>query len=311
MSLAHIHLLLNHFPIIGTIIGLGLLVLAILMKSDHLKHASLLVLLFIAIIAFPTYLSGNAAEEQIRHLPGVSKELVQAHQDSALLSFMFMEIAGGFAWLGLWRYRRIGCMTRGNTTMVLVLTVITVILMSITGNTGGDIRHPELANDMKMGPGVGLPSAAIGAFVNGSSGIRWAWATCETLHFVGLCVLFGVVFLVNLRMLGMMKSISFATVHRLLPWGVLGFGLNLFTGMLFFVAAPGQYDKNVAFDWKIIFIIIAGLNALYFTLFDETWTLKPGDEAPARAKFVAVSAAFLWIGVMYFGSMLPFIGNAF
>lgn len=308
MTLAHVHLLLNHFPIIGTIIGLGLFVIALIAKSDHLKQASLLVLLGIAMLAFPTYLSGSAAAEQIRGLAGVSQRLIEAHQNSALPAYIFMEMTGGFAWLGLWQYRRLSRVPRWNLTLILFLSVVTVLLMSTVGNTGGEIRHPEIANDMPMGPPLALNSVAIGAFV---TKVPWMWPTCETLHFVGLSLLFGIVFLVDLRMLGIMKAVSFAALHRLLPWGILGFGVNLLTGMLFFMGVPSQYIGNTAFRWKIVLILLAGANALYFTIFDETWTLKPGDDAPFSAKAVAVAAMALWVSVMYCGSMLPFLGNAF
>jgi len=59
-----------------------------------------------------------------------------------------------------------------------------------------------------------------------------------------------VVLAVDLRMLGFMKSVSFATLHRLLPWGILGFGINVLTGMLFFVGAPEQYTTNTSFQWR-------------------------------------------------------------
>jgi uncharacterized membrane protein len=128
---------------------------------------------------------------------------------------------------------------------------------------------------------------------------------------MGLSLLLGVVFLVDLRVLGVMKSVSFATVHRLLPWGVLGFGLNLFTGMLYFIAAPEQYIANVTFYWKITLMMLAGVNAIYFTLFDEPWEIEAGQDAPVKLKVIAASAVALWIGVMFCGLMLPFIGNAF
>ena len=108
-----------------------------------------------------------------------------------------------------------------------------------------------------------------------------------------------------------MKNVSFAAVHRLLPWGMLGFGLNLLTGMLYFIAAPEQYTKNVTFYWKISLVMIAGANAIYFTVFDEPWALRANDDAPLRVKMIAVSAVVLWVGVMFCGLMLPFIGNAF
>ncbi len=117
--------------------------------------------------------------------------------------------------------------------------------------------------------------------------------------------------MIDLRMLGVMKDVAFPALHRLLPWAILGFGTNLVTGMLFFVASPEQYTNNIAFVWKIILVMLAGANALYFTLFDEAWLLQPGDDAPFTAKAVAVSAIALWLGVLYCGSMLPFIGNAF
>jgi hypothetical protein len=81
--------------------------------------------------------------------------------------------------------------------------------------------------------------------------------------------------------------------------------------MTFFIAAPEQYTKNVAFYWKMIFVVLAGINVLYFMLLDEPWAVGAGDDAPLTAKLVAASAIFLWLGVLYMGNMLPFLGNAF
>ena len=112
-------------------------------------------------------------------------------------------------------------------------------------------------------------------------------------------------------MLGMAKQLSFDGLHKLLPLGLLGFGVNLTTGMLFFITIPEQYTKNIAYYWKVALIMLAGLNALYFMVFEEAWEVGPGEDAPLRTKVIAASAIFLWIGVLFFGHMLPFIGNAF
>ncbi len=321
MNLAHIHLLLNHFPTIGTIIGIGLFLVGLAAKSDDLKRASLVVFLGIALITLPTYMSGNAAQEVICKArtttgpcidTGVSRALIEKHEGAALLAFIFMQFTGAFAWLGLWQYRRIAHFPKWSLTAVALLAAITFGLMAQAANIGGEIRHPEImsAQEAQAAQAAGEKplGRAVGSFVVDKT---WVWATCETLHFVGLCLLFGIASFVDLRMLGMMKSIPFTALHRLLPWGVLGFGINLITGMFFFVAASDQYTTNTVFQWKIVLMMLAGLNVLYFTIFDEPWELGAGDDAPLTAKVVAASAFVLVIGVIFCGRMLPFLGKAF
>ncbi len=320
MNLAHIHLLLNHFPSIGTIIGIGLFLFSLLGKSDDLKRASFVIFVGIALITIPTYMTGSAAQEALCMwppntapttpctVPGISQAVIQTHEGAALLAFAFMQMTGAFAWLGLWQFRRMARPPVWNLTVILLLSMITLGLVTRAANIGGEIRHPEILS-VPGTPTTGEPlGRELGAFVLDTS---WMWPTCETLHFIGLSLLIGVVLLIDLRMLGVMKNVSFPVLHRLLPWGILGFGINVITGMWFFMGSPGQYTQNVAFQWKIVLVLVAGANALYFTVFDEAWALGPGDDAPLTAKVAAVSAILLWVGIMYCGSMLPFIGNSF
>jgi uncharacterized membrane protein len=319
MDLAHIHLLLNHFPTIGFLIGGGLFLLSLIANSDDLKRASLVVLLGIALISIPTYMSGNGAQDAIKSMPGVSKSLIEAHEGAALVAMAFMLASGAFSWLALWQFRRLARVPKWNLTLILALIVVTFALMTRASNMGGEIRHEEIRADQGKGTVTVAPAAAateepqglartVGSFVTDTP---WMWPTCETLHFVGLSLLLGVVLLVDLRVLGVVRGVSFQSLHRLLPWAALGFGVNIGTGMLFFVGIPGQYIKNPAFYWKISLAMLAGLNAVYFTILDEPWSLGPKEDAPLTAKIAAASAMLLWLGVLYFGSMLPFIGNSF
>jgi hypothetical protein len=307
MDLAHLHLLLNHFPTLGTIMGGGLFVLSLITNSDDLKRASLVVLLGISLIAIPTYISGNGAQEAVKSLPGVSKTLIETHEGAALVALGFIEVTGAFAWLGLWQFRRLARVPNWNLAVILVLTAVTLGLMARASNLGGEIRHGEIRAEQRIVARDGL-ARTVGSFVTDT---RWMWPTCETLHFIGLSLLIGVAFLVDLRVLGVVKGVSFASLHRLLPWAALGFGVNVITGMLFFVGIPGQYIHNTTFYWKMALVMLAGLNAVYFTLLEEPWELGPKEDAPLTAKIAAASAMLLWVGVMYCGSMLPFLGNAF
>jgi hypothetical protein len=323
-DLAHIHLLLNHVPTIGFAIGLFLFLWAMIAKSADLRRAALVIFVGIAIMTIPTYWTGNAAAETIcpgmdpgasNYSPGrpcadttLSIDLIQTHEGAALIAFTVIEITGAFAWLGLWQIRRFSHASNWNLMVVLVLSLAAMGLVARAANIGGEIRHPEIREQQQVTTPEGHFAREVGLMVTTPP---YGWASLESLHFIGLTLLIGVVLLIDLRMLGVMKQVAFSSIHRLLPWAIIGFGINTLSGMLFFVAAPGQYAHNVAFVWKIALVVLAGANALYFTLFDEAWVLKPGDEAPFTAKAAAVSAIVLWIGVLYFGSMLPFLGNAF
>jgi uncharacterized membrane protein len=311
-DLAHIHLLINHFPTIGTILGLGLLLLAFIRKNEHLKKVSFEVLFLIALVTMPVFVSGYAAAEALKGQAGVSAKAIVAHTDAALGSFIMMEITGFFAWLALWRMRRIGRLTTGLTYTVLVLSVLTVAAVSLAANLGGDIRHPEIEGGQYAGL-FGTPPAFLTA-----KGIKdyvlqhpYVWPTCETLHFIGMSLMFGVLMIVNLRLVGFLRGMSFASVHRLLPFGLMGFGINFITGMFFFIAASEQYTQNVAFHYKVILLELAGINYLVLTVYDGAWALPASADAPLTGKLLGASALVLSVGVMYFGRMLPFIGNAF
>jgi len=323
MDLAHVHLLLNHFPVIGSLIAFGLLLLGMVGASDDLKRAGLAVFLGISLLTIAAYVSGNGAQETICKAASaedpcperdVSKALIQAHESMALVGFAFMELTGALAWLGLWQFRRVRSIPGWNLTAVALLSLTTLLLMARASSAGGEIRHPEIRSAPETAT-ASLETASevpfarrVGSFVMKHT---WIWPTCETLHFIGLSLLFGITAIVDFRVLGMMKGASFAALHRLLPWGVLGFGINLVTGMLFFVADPGQYTHNVPFQWKIVLMLLAALNLLYFTVFDTPWLLESGEDAPVVAKLVAASALFLVVGVMFCGRMLPFLGDSF
>ena len=147
-----------------------------------------------------------------------------------------------------------------------------------------------------------------------AGGYPWIWPVCETLHFIGMGLLVGIVGILDLRMLGVAREIVPGPLERLIPWAIGGFILNLVTGFLFFAGDPFQYIHNTVFWLKLLFIVLAGLNALAFYVTGiarRVDALRPGEPAPPSAKFIAATSLVLWIGVIYWGRMLPFLGGAF
>ena len=338
MNLAHLHLLLNHVPTVGSVAALGLLLLALVRRNEALKHAGLEVLFVIAVLTLPVYTTGVAAQRELRDRPEVSDTAMRAHQDAALAGFTVIEFAGFVAWLALWQSRRRGRPAHGLVAAAMLLSILALAVMARAATLGGEIRHPEILaatpeGDAALAPGndeggaEGLrqdsgESGRSGAEADGKeefvaaristymTNSRWAWPAAESIHFLGLSLSFGVLLAVNLRILGVMRHVAFADVHRLLPWGMLGFGANLITGMLFFVGQPAQYIESSPFYWKIIFLMIAGANFLYLTVFKKPWTADGVDSSMAD-KAMALSSIAAWLAILYAGRMLPFLGNAF
>lgn len=149
-------------------------------------------------------------------------------------------------------------------------------------------------------------SAAIGHY-------RWIWPICETIHFVGLALVLGTAGLFDLRLMGFLKGVPVGAAKALMPFAALGFLLNLTTGAIFFIGLPEQYVHNNAWWAKVGFLVLAGLNAVVFeaTVGPRTTLLGAGDDTPAAAKLIGAVSLFAWLGVLFWGRMLPFIGNAF
>ena len=139
------------------------------------------------------------------------------------------------------------------------------------------------------------------------------WQVLETLHYFGLCLLFGTVILFDLRILGVAKAIAPADLHRFVPWGVTGFLLNLATGICFFFGYPEQYAYNSAFHVKVAAMALAGINVAVFygLVFPSVRGLGPHSDAPATAKVVTAVSLASWVVVLSAGRLLTFFRPPF
>src|SRR5438034_2892864 len=146
---------------------LGLFLVSLIGNRDDLKQASLTLFSLIALLAIPAYMSGTGGRDAIKDSPDVSMAVIDAHQGAALLAFVFMEITGGAALIGLWRFSRtvknpwMSQPARMNLLAVLFFAIVTAGLMAIAGNTGGDIRHPEILSGPETTSMIGSFGARI------------------------------------------------------------------------------------------------------------------------------------------------------
>lgn len=312
MNLAHLHLLLNHFPIIGTIIGVALFVGSLPRKDDNLKKAGLIILAGMALIALPTFFSGVGAKGAIKDDAGISGALIDRHEGAAILALFFIEVTGALALLALWQ-RHNAAKERGWTLAFLLLfSAITVGLMARVENTGADIRHTET---WSFRDATAIEETGISVFVHALEPSpqkfanlmlinKYWWAFLMDVHFIGLALLMGVVAAIDLRILGFAKQVPARPLLRLVPWGLAGFGLNVLTGVLAFIGMPNTYTYDIAFWLKMLAILLLGLNAAAFYLtdaFQAVERLKSGEDATPLAKFMAGTSFALWFAVIVLG----------
>ena len=138
--------------------------------------------------------------------------------------------------------------------------------------------------------------------------MTWTWPAVESVHFLGLTLLFGSIAAWDLRLLGVGRGVPISAFHRLIPFAVLGFAINVVSGVGFLMAAPDQYIYNPAFHLKMLLVVLGGLNVVVFyaTVFRRVRGLSPDAPAPPGARFAGAVSLACWMGVIVCGRMITF-----
>lgn len=144
MNWAHVHLMINHVPVIGLLGAVLLLIYALARKSEEVKMVSFGLFVLIALMTFAVYFTGEAAQKVVKDLPGVTEADIGRHEEIAGLALTSMEVLGVAALIGLILLRRSGAIPKWIVVVVLVLSLITAAIVGFTANLGGQIRHTEI-----------------------------------------------------------------------------------------------------------------------------------------------------------------------
>ena len=137
---------------------------------------------------------------------------------------------------------------------------------------------------------------------------NWGWPIAESIHFVGLTLLFGSIAAWDLRLVGVAKHVPIAAFHRLIPFAILGFMINAGSGSFFLMTEPDQYVYNPAFQLKMLCVVLAGINVglFYLTMFRRVNRLGPGVQGPILARLNGAVSLVLWVTVIICGRMITF-----
>lgn len=138
----------------------------------------------------------------------------------------------------------------------------------------------------------------------------WVWPTLEMVHFLGVCLVLGSLLIIDLSVIGFARGISLRLVDKFIIATLIGFALNAMTGALFVVGDPARYFQNVAFKIKIVLIIFAGLNALYFTFRVRPRILAGADNFQSigiDAKISTGLSLTFWTSIIVLGRFIPYV----
>ena len=158
MNQTHIHLLLNHVAILGSVFSIVLLIAGMVLKSDVLKKTAMIGFVIAALVAIPVFLTGEPAEESVENIAGTIKATIEEHEESAEISIWLVEFMGAVSLLTFFLAKKSNTINKGLLSFLLLLSIVAAGSISYTGFLGGKIRHTELSG--LNGNATGQPDKA-------------------------------------------------------------------------------------------------------------------------------------------------------
>ena len=147
MNEAHLHMVVNHFPIIGMIVGFVILVSGLLFKSRVTKRIGTITLLVTSLFVFPSFESGEGAEEIVENLPGISENIIEKHEELAEQFMLFVWILLPlilFSFYADWKQKGF---LKYVHFLIAIIAFVALIFAKQVGTSGGEIRHTEIRKD--------------------------------------------------------------------------------------------------------------------------------------------------------------------
>ena len=144
MNDAHLHMVVNHFPIIGTILGIGILITGLLSKNDSVKNTAYVLFIIAAIFGILSMGTGEGAEEIVEDFPGIGKAIIHEHEELAEKFALLLYVTAFFALISIIASIKKFRLAKIFSLFTLILALLSGIIAIYVGTTGGEIRHTEI-----------------------------------------------------------------------------------------------------------------------------------------------------------------------
>ena len=147
MNDAHLHLAVNHFPIVGTILGLGILIIGMILKNDSVKNTAFALFIIAAIFGAFSVGTGEGAEEMVEDMPNIGKEIIHKHEELAEKFAIILYVLGVISVGGIFLSFIHHAKAKLISYAALVVAVVALFFAKEVATSGGEVRHTEIRSN--------------------------------------------------------------------------------------------------------------------------------------------------------------------
>ena len=147
MNDAHLHMVVNHFPIVGTMITIGILIAGLLNKNQSIINTAYVLFIIGAVFGILSMNTGEGAEELVEDMPGIGWKIIHEHEELAEKMALLLDVLGILSLVGFYFQYKNNPKQKLVSYLLLVLSIASLFVIQKVGTSGGEIRHTEIRND--------------------------------------------------------------------------------------------------------------------------------------------------------------------
>lgn len=146
MNDAHLHMVVNHFPIIGTILAIGILTAGILSKNQSIINTSYVLFIIGAVFGILSMNTGEGAEEIVEDMPSIGWKIIHEHEELAEKMALLLNILGVLSLICFYFQYKRNPKQKLISYLILIIGIASLFVIQKVGTSGGEIRHTEIRN---------------------------------------------------------------------------------------------------------------------------------------------------------------------
>lgn len=147
MNDAHLHMVVNHFPIVGTIVAIGILIAGLLNKNQSIINTAYVLFIIGAVFGILSMNTGEGAEELVEDMPGIGWKIIHEHEELAEKMALLLDVLGILSLVGFYFQYKNNLKQKLVSYLLLVLSIASLFVIQKVGTSGGEIRHTEIRNE--------------------------------------------------------------------------------------------------------------------------------------------------------------------